>query len=81
VDESGLPWSQGLGAWHDDRLEGMTALARTIHKAGATASIQFVHGGLQASPSVPSVCVVGSSTVLDSAELHAPRPLTISDSE
>jgi len=79
VDEAGRPWSQGLGAWHDDHVEGLASLARTIHEAGAAAAIQLVHGGLQASPSIAGVSVVGPSTVPHSADSHPPRPLTVAE--
>jgi len=81
VDESGRPWSQGLGAWHHDQIGGLASLARTIRGAGATAAIQLVHGGLQASPSISGVSVVGPSTVPHSPDSHQPRSLTATEIE
>jgi 2,4-dienoyl-CoA reductase-like NADH-dependent reductase (Old Yellow Enzyme family) len=81
VDESGRPWSEGLGAWHDGHIEGLESLARTIREAGATAAIQLVHGGLQASPSIPGVSVVGPSTVPHSPDSPHPRLLTEAEIE
>ena len=81
VDERGRPWSHGLGAWHDDQIAGLTSLAQTIRAAGAMAAIQLVHGGLQASPSVPGVEVVGPSTVPHAADSPSPRALTVTEIE
>jgi 2,4-dienoyl-CoA reductase-like NADH-dependent reductase (Old Yellow Enzyme family) len=79
VDESGRPWAKGLGAWHDDQVEGLTSLARVIHEYGSVAAIQLVHGGPQASPDMPGVSVVGPSTVPHSAEARPPRALTVEE--
>ena len=79
VDETGRPWSKGIGAWEDGQIAGLTALARGIHEQGAVAAIQLVHGGPQASPEIPGVSVVGPSTVPHSAEAHPPRALTVEE--
>ena len=79
VDADGRVWKNGLGAFADDHVPGLTRLAGSIRAEGAVASIQLVHGGPQGSPDVTGCETVGPSPVAPSEGKPVPRALTIEE--
>ncbi len=79
VDPEGRAWTQGLNAWSDEHLPGLSALADCIKGEGAVACIQLVHGGPQGSSQVTGLPTVGPSPVAPSSGQPVPRELAIEE--
>ncbi len=77
--ESGAVWKGGLAAFADEHAPGLAGLAERIHAEGATAAIQLVHGGPQASVEVTAGKRVGPSAVTPPDDGPIPRALTVAE--
>ena len=54
------PWQ--LGADSDERINGLSAMAEAVHRAGSAIALQLAHGGLRADPKLTHTTPVGPST-------------------
>lgn len=75
VRKDGRPFDQ-IGLWHDRFLPGLARLADAIHRGGAKASVQLLHAGRQASPSLNKVSVWAPSSKTPPWAQNKPRALS-----
>jgi 2,4-dienoyl-CoA reductase-like NADH-dependent reductase (Old Yellow Enzyme family)/thioredoxin reductase len=66
---------------NDDKIPGLSKLARAIHAEGAKAAIQLFHGGRQGSSAVIGAQSVSASNVPCTLIGETPRPLTLKEIE
>jgi len=76
VDQRGRVWETGLGAFSPSHDDGLSRLAEAIHREGAVAGIQLVHGGPQSSPALCGGERLGPSAVAPPSGGPVPRALT-----
>lgn len=79
VEPAGRTWPGGLCAYSERHGDGLARLAEQIHRAGAVAMIQLVHGGPKASSRVSGVDTVAPSAVRPSGSRPMPRALSIGE--
>ncbi|UCC69129.1 MAG: NADH:flavin oxidoreductase [Armatimonadota bacterium] len=79
--ESGAVWRGGLAAFEGTHAPGLARLAERIHREGAVAAIQLVHGGPQASVEVTDGKRVGPSAVTPPDDGPIPRELAVEEIE
>ena len=76
VSEDGRCWQDGLNAYADRHLPGLSLLAQRIHNEGAVAAIQLLHAGPRASPEIVPTRL-GPSTVEPSGNDPGVQALTV----
>jgi 2,4-dienoyl-CoA reductase-like NADH-dependent reductase (Old Yellow Enzyme family) len=81
IDPGGRAWEDGLNAYADEHVPGLSRLAAAIRAEGCLACIQIVHAGPQASPELVGGRTVGPSAVRPSAAATLPRALTVAEIE
>lgn len=76
VDPQGLAFADSFSAAEDDKIEGLSRIAKAMKSEGALAVLQLYHGGRMVPPDLISGCPIGPSPI---KALHGdvvqPRPL------
>lgn len=81
VDQRGKPFIRGISIADDEKIKGLSRLARAIKTHGARASIQLIHGGRCVNPVisgfptpmvsyVPGFCNHSETVLLDREDMH-----------
>ena len=68
-----------LSVADDSMVEGLTKLAKTIHKNGSKAVMQMNHAGSAASKEVTGLDIVGPSSIANPCSSEVPEKLTIKE--
>ncbi|MCX8596467.1 MULTISPECIES: flavocytochrome c [unclassified Gilliamella] len=69
VDNKGLAFPGAIGLDNDDKIEGLTKIAKAIKEKGSKAVIQVYHGGRMVEPKL-----IGGQSPVGPSAIAAPRP-------
>ena len=69
IDELGLAFPGAIGVDHDDKIYGLSKIAKAIHAKGSKAILQIYHGGRMVTPNL-----IGGRQPVGPSPLPAPRP-------
>ena len=69
IDELGLAFPGALGIDNDDKIYGLSKIAKAIQEKGSKAILQIYHGGRMVTPNL-----IGGRTPVGPSPLAAPRP-------